>query len=238
MILADITCEEYINKLFDTYILISVLANRNNCKTLRLRHKELQKDIVLHKLPKPLKIYEQLLRIKCQSLPEIYEVISLSDGQVVLEEYIEGLTVAQVMESGRYRPSGAKKVLWALCDALSLLHSFGFVHRDVKPENIMVAASGRVVLIDFNTARKEAPNKKDTSVMGTAGYASPEQIGVSKSDNRTDIYAAGVLLNVMLTGTHPSEKIPRGKMGRIIKKCTSINPRDRYQSARELQSAL
>lgn len=238
MILADITCEEYINKLFDTYILISVLANRNNCKTLRLRHKTLQKDIVLHKLPKPLKIYEQLLRIKCDYLPEIYEVINLCDGQVVLEEYIEGLTVSQVMESGRYHRRGTKNVLWGVCEALHILHDFGFVHRDVKPENIMVTSASRVVLIDFNTARKEAPNKKDTSVMGTAGYASPEQIGVSKSDNRTDIYAAGVLLNVMLTGTHPSEKIPRGKMGRIIKKCTSINPRDRYQSARELQSAL
>jgi len=236
--LNKISCEEYITKLFNTYKLVSVLANRNDCKTLRLRHKEIGRDIVLHKLPKHNEIYELLLNIRCKYLPEVYEVINLSDGQIVLEEYIDGLTVAQVMESGRYHRRGAKKVLKSVCFALSFLHNHNFVHRDIKPENIMVSTSGRIVLIDFNTTRSETPARKDTNVMGTAGYASPEQIGISKSDSRTDIDAAGVLLCVMLTGQHPSEKIPSGKMGRVIKKCTNINPRDRYQSAEELQSAL
>ena len=102
----------------------------------------------------------------------------------------------------------------------------------------MVTPGGRVVLIDFNASRIISSAKKDTVVMGTVGYASPEQLGVAQSDARTDVYAAGVLLNVMLTGKHPSEYLAKGKAGRIVKKCTAINPNDRYQSAEKLAEAL
>ena len=70
------------------------------------------------------------------------------------------------------------------------------------------------------------------------GYASPEQLGVAQSDARTDIYAVGVLLNVMITGKHPSEELARGRMGKIVRKCTSVNPDDRYESAKKLVEAL
>jgi serine/threonine protein kinase len=74
--------------------------------------------------------------------------------------------------------------------------------------------------------------------MGTVGYASPEQLGISQSDARTDIYASGVLYNVMLTGQHPSVTIASGRPGRIVRKCTAVNPDERYQTASELWSAL
>lgn len=74
--------------------------------------------------------------------------------------------------------------------------------------------------------------------MGTVGYASPEQLGLSQTDARTDIYASGVLCNVMLTGQHPSVTIAPGKAGRIVRKCTAVNPDERYQTAAELRSAL
>ena len=102
----------------------------------------------------------------------------------------------------------------------------------------MIEKTGRVVLIDFNASRKESPAGKDTVIMGTVGYASPEQLGLSQTDARTDIYAAGVLLNVMLTGKHPSESFAKGRVGRIVRKCTAINPDDRYQSADKLALAL
>ena len=95
-----------------------------------------------------------------------------------------------------------------------------------------------MILIDLNAARQISNASKYTVIMGTVGYASPEQLGVTQSDARTDIYALGVLLNVMITGKHPSEKMAKGKAGRIVRKCTNVNPDDRYQSAEKLANAL
>jgi len=85
---------------------------------------------------------------------------------------------------------------------------------------------------------KETDKAKDTVIMGTVGYVAPEQLGLSQSDARTDIYAVGVLLNVMLTGKHPTEVFAPGRAGKIVRKCTALNPADRYQSAARLRDAL
>lgn len=232
------TKQEYKEKIFEIYELAGVLSRNNGSEVLKIRHREKGSDLILRLLPDKAKPYSALHSIKFLNLPEIYDVISLDDGTAVLEEYIEGITVAQVMECGRYRLSGAKKVLSAVCDALTVLHGKGIVHRDVKPENVIVSPSGRVVLVDFNASRIMKASGKDTVVLGTVGYASPEQMGVSKSDNRTDIYAAGVMLNVMLTGKHPSEKMAKGRAGKIVRKCTFVSPEERFQSAEKLKKAL
>lgn len=232
------TRDEYIKKLFSAYSPVSVLSDKNGCKVLRLRNKTSGKDLVLRSFPEHLDAYEALCGIRCESLPEIYDAIDLDDGQIVLEEYIDGITVAQVMEGGRYRYRGAKKVIAGVCHALTVLHKRGLVHRDVKPENVMIGSDGRVILIDFNASRTVSEACRDTVIMGTVGYASPEQLGVTQSDARTDIYAAGVLLNVMLTGKHPTAAFARGHAGRVVRKCTSLNPDERYQSAQKLSEAL
>lgn len=232
------TVAEYTKKVLSTYRLVRVLADKNGSKALHLRHKTLEKDLVLHQFPQVVAAYDLLVGIRAENLPEVYDAICLEDGQVVLEEYISGMTVADVIAAGRYRYRGARRVLRAVCAGLSVLHAKGLVHRDIKPENIIVDPSGRVVLIDFNASRQYSPGKRDTEVLGTVGYASPEQMGISQSDRRTDIYAAGVLLNVMLTGLHPSERIAPGRAGRIIRKCTQVHPGDRYQSAEMLAHAL
>lgn len=232
------TREEYIKDLLSVYSLVTVLSEKNDCRVLRLRNKKQGQDLVLRSFPEPVDACEILCSIRCENLPEIYDVITLDDGQIVLEEYIDGITVAEVMQAGKYHYWGARKVLRDVCNALSVLHSRGVIHRDVKPENIMVDKNGRVVLIDFNASRKESAAGKDTKIMGTVGYAAPEQLGLSQSDARTDIYAVGVLYNVMLTGHHPTEKFARGWAGFVIRKCTALNPNDRYQSAKELAAKL
>ena len=230
--------EEYTETILHLYSLVAVLSQKNCCKVLRLRNKKSEKDLVLRSFPHPLPAYEKLQNIRCVNLPEIYDVLEMDDGQIVLEEYIDGITVAQVMEIDKYRATGARKVLLGVCDALTVLHDRGIIHRDVKPENVMIETSGRVVLIDFNASRTESSASKDTVIMGTVGYAAPEQLGLSQTDARTDLYAAGVLYNVMLTGQHPSVTIAPGKAGRIVRKCTAVNPDERYQTAAELRSAL
>lgn len=230
--------ETYINNILQIYSLVAVLSTKNGCKVLRLRNKENERDMVLRSFPCPVVAYELLQNIRCTNLPEIYDVLEMDDGQIVLEEYINGITVAQVMESGKYQYRGARKILSGVCDALTVLHSHGIVHRDVKPENVMINNSGQVVLVDLNVSRVESAASKDTVIMGTVGYASPEQLGLTQTDARTDIYASGVLCNVMLTGQHPSVTIASGKAGRIVRKCTAVNPDERYQTATELRSAL
>lgn len=230
--------EEYIERILQLYALVTVLSEKNGCKVLRLRNREKGKDLVLRSFPSSLMAYEKLQNIRSTNLPEIYDVLEMDDGQIVLEEYIDGITVAQVMEVEKYRSLGVRKVLLGVCDALTVLHNQGIVHRDVKPENVIIEKSGRVVLIDFNASRMESSASRDTVIMGTVGYASPEQLGLSQTDARTDIYAAGVLYNVMLTGQHPTESLARGRAGRIVRKCTAINPDDRYQSADKLYHAL
>ncbi len=230
--------EEYVNQILQIYSVVGLLSQKNGCKVMRLRNKGNGKDLVLRSFPTPLTSYETLQNIRHPNLPEIYDVLEMDDGQIVLEEYIDGITVAQVMEIDQYRPAGAKKVLLGVCDALTTLHHRGIIHRDVKPENVMIEKSGRVILIDLNASRVKSEAKKDTVIMGTVGYASPEQMGISQTDARTDIYAAGVLYNVMLTGQHPSVVIASGKAGRIVRKCTAVNPAERYQTAQELRKAL
>ena len=232
------TAQQYLNQLLDTYAVVAELSRKNGCRVLRMRNKSSQKDLILRLFDTPVAAYDELYKIKCAHLPLIYDTIPLEDGQAVIEEYIDGLTVAQVMESGRYSYLGARRVISALCDALDVLHRQGLVHRDVKPENVMIDKNGRVVLIDFNAARKVSQADKDTVIMGTVGYASPEQLGVTQSDARTDIYALGVLLNVMVSGKHPSQQLAKGKAGKIVRRCTMVNPDERYQSTLKVAAVL
>ena len=143
---------EYIENFLQLYSLVGLLSRKNGCDVLHFKNKESEKDIILRSFPHPVAAYEKLQNIRHINLPEIYDVLNMEDGQIVLEEYIDGLTVAQVMEIDKYRSSGARKVLLGLCDALTALHDRGIVHRDVKPENVIVEKSGRVVLIDLNVS--------------------------------------------------------------------------------------
>lgn len=232
------TQQQFFDSLLQNYRLVHVMAEKNHCRVLRLRHKELERDMVVRQLPYPVAAYTSLCDVVCANLPQVYDVIDTDDGQTVLEEYVDGITVAALAECGRIRYGQAKRILQDVCHALSVLHQNGFVHRDVKPENVLIRPNGQAVLLDLNISRKVTHAGRDTVIMGTVGYASPEQLGLTQSDARTDIYACGVLLNVMLTGRHPSERLARGRAGRIVRRCTAVNPDDRYPSANRLAMTL
>ena len=108
----------------------------------------------------------------------------------------------------------------------------------MKPENIIIRGRD-AILIGFDAARLHKPEaENDTQVLGTTGFAAPEQYGLSQSDTRTDIYSLGVLVSVMLTGEHPSKRLAEGDMGRVVQHCTQVNPRKRYKDVLHLMEAV
>lgn len=233
------TRKEYIRNLFYCYSLIKVIKNKDGKEVIHIRHKEISKDMILRSYPYKVAVYDFLCGYIHKNIPVVYDTYSADDGEIVLEEYISGITVDEIVENKVYKYRGAKEVLTQVCDALEFLHENGIVHRDIKPENIMITDDGCCKLMDFDVSREISDNKKtDTSILGTIGYASPEQYGIAQSDSRSDIYALGVLLNVMLTGKHPSDLLAPGKAGKIVLKSTQINPEQRFNSVKELKSAL
>ena len=103
------TRAQYMDRMMTLYRPVAVLSQKNDCRVLRLRNQAKQRDLVLRSFPRSVDAYELLCGIRCENLPEIYDVIQVEDGQIVLEEYIDGITVAQVMETGKYHYRGAKR---------------------------------------------------------------------------------------------------------------------------------
>lgn len=203
-----------------------------------VRHKKSGTRYVFRRYSGSGEVYRRLLPVLCPHLPQIMEAAEQDGQTAVLEEYVQGDTLAELLMGARLTEREALQVTMQLCQALHVLHSMGAVHRDVKPENVILRGSD-AVLIDFDAARiYKDESESDTQVLGTTGFAAPEQYGIFQSDERADIFSLGVLLNIMLTGKHPSREMAAGKMGRIVRKCTMTAPEQRYQSARALMEVL
>lgn len=203
-----------------------------------LRHKVSGRRYVFRSFRGEGQVYQRLLTIRCPNLPQILEVAQRDGNVLVLEEYIQGDDLAELLKGAQFTPAEARRIAAQLCAALWALHSQGVVHRDVKPENIILRG-GEAVLVDFDASRifKDGV-RADTQVLGTTGYAPPEQYGISQTDPRSDIYALGVVLNIMLTGQHPSVALAPGRLGRVVQRCTMVNPEKRYQNVLALREAL
>jgi beta-lactam-binding protein with PASTA domain len=122
-------------------------------------------------------------------------------------EHVRGINVRQLLqERGALPPARAVSLIEPVLRALAAAHAAGLVHRDVKPENVLLADDGRVKVADFGLARAvETSNLTQTTglLIGTVAYLAPEQVEKGTADARTDVYAAGVLLWELLTGTPP-----------------------------------
>ncbi|HIZ65558.1 MAG TPA: serine/threonine protein kinase [Candidatus Blautia pullicola] len=196
-----------------------------------------------------------LKKLNHPNLPSIIDVIDGDGTFLIVMDYIEGRHLESVVKE--YGAQNQEDVIdWAkqLCDVLSYLHSRKppIIYRDMKPSNIMLKPDGKVMLIDFGTAREfKESSVADTTCLGTQGYAAPEQYGGhGQTDARTDIYCLGATLYHLLTGHNPSEPpyemypirywnpdLSSG-LEEIIWKCTQKNPEDRYQNCGELLYAL
>lgn len=163
-------------------------------------------------------------------LPRIYDVAITEETTTVIEEYVEGRSLDGIKLSGKQ----FKSVVKDLCSVLEFLHGKGIIHRDIKPSNIIYTESGHICLIDFDAAREPKENREqDTRLLGTRGYAPPEQYGFSQTDVRTDIYSLGVTLKQIL-----KDGFQKQWYKRRLQKCTELDPNKRYQSIRQVKRAF
>lgn len=230
--------ESFLEAVITEYDTLRVLKQSPRGTVSVVRHKKSGTRYVFRRYSGSGEVYRRLLSVLCPHLPQIMEAAEQDGQTAVLEEYVQGDTLAELLMGARLTEREARQVTMQLCQALHVLHSMGAVHRDVKPENVILRGSD-AVLIDFDAARiYKVASESDTQVLGTTGFAAPEQYGIFQSDERADIFSLGVLLNIMLTGKHPSREMAAGKMGRIVRKCTMTAPEQRYQSARALMEVL
>lgn len=180
-----------------------------------------------------LPIYRKLINVEHENIVTVYGITKDEYGILVVMEYFPSKTLEEKMlENGIFSIRDMKSVILQIAKGVSTIHDLGIVHRDLSANNILIDKSGRVKITDFGIARMYDKDKNaDTRILGTHGYAAPEQFGFIQTDRKADVYAIGVLMNVMLSGKMPNEKLYKGdsKLMDIIQRCTSMKPSDRYE---------
>ena len=181
-------------------------------------------------------LYQTLQKIKNPYLPKIF-VVQENDNQLtLLEEYIEGNTLDQQILS----KEDVRNIMHQLCECLNTLHKLNppIIHRDIKPENI-IYHNNKVTLLDFGIARFfDSRKSKDTLILGSVGYAAPEQFGFQQSNPQTDIYALGKLMNYLLNGSLEHQNNIPFDLKQIILKATQLDYKNRYKSVKEMDLAI
>lgn len=186
--------------------------------------------VVVKKLAGVHPVYEKLRELHHPYLPEILSVKQGEGETCVTEEYVEGPCLAAISLSER----ALTRAFLELCQVLEFLHGHGILHRDIKPDNILLAPDGHIRLIDFDAAREPKANEaQDTRLLGTRGYAPPEQFGFAQTDARADLYALGATFRQLL-----GPVARKGRWRHILRRCTALDPKDRYASAGQIRRAV
>ena len=201
---------------------------------------------------------KMLMQLSNPHLPQIHSIIENQDSFMLVMDFIEGESLDKVI--ARTGAQSVELVLdWGMqiCEVFHYLHNqpTPIIYRDMKPANVMLQPDGKLMMIDFGTARTEkigVTMQADTICIGTAGFAAPEQYGgIGQSTARTDIFCLGSTLYNMITGHSPCDKptgilpleqwnpaLANSPIAEIIYKCTRPDPNERYQTAWELYEDL
>lgn len=177
-----------------------------------------------------------------RGIPKLYEIAEDDQYVYLLREYVEGVNLEAYRETHKPLPvAEVARIATELCRVLTCLHRRNIIHRDVKPQNVIITPEGNVYLIDFDISRKYTVGEAhDTEYLGTRDLAAPEQFGYGQTDARSDIYSLGVVVLFMCTGSYELSNIPlvpwalRG----VVRRCTGFAPEKRYQSVGQLSRRL
>lgn len=178
----------------------------------------------------PRELFRRIRDVSCPYLERLVEQSRDENGAYFISEYVEGISASE----RTFSEKEAVKLLLELCAAIKALHRAGVIHRDIKPSNIICGNDGHIRLIDFDSARLRVKfQSRDTEILGTGGYAAPEQYGFMQTDDRSDIYAFGVTMEEIL-----GENADKPKFRRIIRRCTQFDPNRRYRDISAVGRAI
>lgn len=188
--------------------------------------------------------YAVLQKLSHPQIPRAYFYMEENGKEYLLRTYIPGKSLQEAVNAkGRLGEEDSIRILLSLCGVIDYLHSCRppVIHRDIKPQNVILTPEGDCALIDFGTARLyKKENKEDTVFLGTQATAPPEQFGYGQTDERADIYSLGILMRFLLTGSlekNSDISVPAA-LKCVINKCTAFDPAKRYASIRRVAAAL
>jgi serine/threonine protein kinase len=213
----------------ENYDVISQLGRGGMGEVVLAKDKRLKRKVALKLLPSYYAVNEERLRrfeqealtasaLTHPNILTVYEIGHTGDSYFIATEFVEGQTLRQRIREGSVNTNTAIEIAIQIANALQAAHNAGIVHRDIKPDNIMVRPDGFVKILDFGIAKltETSPNKTDLStwpasgfetktgqVIGTPAYLSPEQARGLKLDGRSDLFSLGVVLYEMLFGYQP-----------------------------------
>jgi predicted Ser/Thr protein kinase len=236
-------------RIASRYSVNACLASSERKEVYLLTSRATEGQVILRRLPPGQgetnqAEYSLLTSLNHPHIPKAVELFEEEGFSYLIRSYIRGVSLHQwITARGVASEREAVRILVQLCDLLTYLHTRRppVIHRDIKPQNVIIAPDGTVFLIDFDIARRFDPLAvKDTVFMGTSATAPPEQYGYGQTDARSDIYSLGILLIFLCTGrferTALAEMPPR--LRKIAQTCTQFAPKDRYASAARLKRAL
>ena len=230
----------------------------------------LERDVAIKQVLAGAASGTQLLReartasaLKHPNICTIHEVLDAGDESFIVMELVEGRSLADLVGRRELTAEAVLDIGRQIADAVAHAHAHNVVHRDLKSSNMVITADGRIKVLDFGLATRTmaatdaVTQSVDTSTAGTIAYMAPEVLRGEPADERSDVWAIGVILYEMTTGRRPFEgrtgfelssaileqqaAPPQGAsagMAAVILRCLSREPRRRYQSAAELRAAL
>lgn len=224
------------------YKTVKCLARGGSGETLIVEGREDAELYVAKVLPEGMSGEGAILEaLSHPALPRFVARFSENGAHIMVREYVDGLPLNEAVDPHALSDAETISIGIQLCDALTYLHTQSppVIHRDVKPQNVILCPDGRIKLIDFGISRRYKENAaKDTVFSGTNDFAPPEQYGFAQTDARADIYSLGMLLKFLLTDGSESAGIQNRRLARVVKRCTAFSPRWRYQSAQSVKRAL
>ncbi len=193
-----------------------------------------------------------LARLDHPSIVKVYDFGQRDGLSYLIMELVDGVTLRQAIDEGAIDPKEALALVPRICEALQYAHDQGVVHRDIKPDNILLDRQGALKIADFGLAKlvgtaTEPRLTRTEQVMGTPHYMAPEQIETpTQVDHRADIYSLGVVFYEMLTGELPVGRFPLPsnrvaidvRLDRVVLRTLEKQPGLRYQRARDLKTEV